>query len=212
MEAVTISSRFQVVIPKDIRKKLNLAPGQKVQAIGYDDRIELIPVRSMREMRGFLKGIDPKVRRDAVHGESRPSLEGEHPVAHATRKGGGKRKPLAGDVEGYLAAIPKDARAALEELRRAILAAAPGASEVISYQIPAFKYEGKLLVSFAAFEKHCSFFLMSTDVMRTHAADLEGYALGKGSIRFTADKPLPAALVKKLVKARIAENEKGRKR
>lgn len=64
MGTVTISPKFQVVIPKEIREKLGLSPGQKVQAIAYDDRIELIPVRPIREMRGFLKGIDTTVDRE----------------------------------------------------------------------------------------------------------------------------------------------------
>lgn len=108
-------------------------------------------------------------------------------------------------VEAYLESIPASSRAAIEKLRRAIRAAAPRATEVISYGIPAFR-DGKLLVGYAAFEGHSSFFLMSTAVMRAHAAELAGYAVGKGSIRFSPDEPLPAALVKKLVKARIAEN------
>ncbi len=65
MGIVTISPKFQVVIPKAIREKLSLSPGQKVQAIAYDDRIELIPLRPMKEMRGFLKGIDTTVEREA---------------------------------------------------------------------------------------------------------------------------------------------------
>ena len=64
MDTVTISPKFQVVIPKEIRDRLKLTPGQKVQAILYDDRIELIPVRSMKRMRGFLKGIDTQVPRE----------------------------------------------------------------------------------------------------------------------------------------------------
>jgi AbrB family looped-hinge helix DNA binding protein len=65
MAAVTISPKYQVVIPKEIRKRLGLAPGQKMQAILYEDRIELIPVRPIKEMRGFLKGIDTQVEREA---------------------------------------------------------------------------------------------------------------------------------------------------
>jgi len=115
-------------------------------------------------------------------------------------------------VDDYLASVPADARAALLKLRKTIQSAAPKATEEISYQVPTFKHHGGL-VAYAAFPDHCSFFVMSTEVMRAHAADLEGYPIGKGSIRFPADKPLPAALVKKLVKARIAENEaRGRSR
>ena len=65
MAAVTISPKYQVVIPKEIRQKLGLSPGQKVEAIMYDNRIELIPVRSVKEMRGYLKGIDTRVEREA---------------------------------------------------------------------------------------------------------------------------------------------------
>ena len=124
-----------------------------------------------------------------------------------------KKKPAskaprkkAESVDAYLASVPADARAALLKLRKTIRAAAPKAAEVISYQVPTFKHKGGL-VAYAAFPDHCSFFVMSTEVMRAHAAELESYPVGKGSIRFPADKPLPAALVKKLVKARIAENE-----
>ena len=113
----------------------------------------------------------------------------------------------ARDVDGYLASIPEDARAALGKLRETIRAAAPEATEVISYQVPTFKYRGRPLVSFGAAKEHCSFYVMSPDVVEAHAADLEGYVRGKGSIQFSSAKPLPAALVKKLVKARIAENE-----
>jgi uncharacterized protein YdhG (YjbR/CyaY superfamily) len=124
-----------------------------------------------------------------------------------------KRKPApkaprkkAESVDDYLASVPTDARAALLKLRKTIRAAAPKATERISYQVPTFQHHGGL-VAYAAFPDHCSFFVMSTEVMRAHAAELENYPVGKGSIRFPADKPLPATLVKKLVKARIAENE-----
>jgi uncharacterized protein YdhG (YjbR/CyaY superfamily) len=116
------------------------------------------------------------------------------------------RKALAATVAGYLAAVPKDARAALARLRKAIKAAAPMATEGISYQIPTYKLHGPL-VAFAAFRDHCGFYVMSPKVMRAYAAELTGYTTGKGSIRFSADEPLPAGLVRKLVKARIAENK-----
>lgn len=113
------------------------------------------------------------------------------------------------NVDQYLARLPEDIRAALVRLRKTIKAAAPKADEVISYQIPAYKQKG-LLVGFAALKTHCTFHIMSVQVTRAHAEDLKGYKLGKASIRFAANKPLPAALVTKLVKARIAENEAGR--
>ena len=117
-----------------------------------------------------------------------------------------KRRTSATNVDEYLAALPVRARAALEKLRRTIRAAAPKATEVISYQVPIFKLHGGL-VGFAAFEDHCSFFVMSPAVMKAHKDDLKPYSTATGTVHFTADKPLPAALVKKLVKARIKENE-----
>ena len=124
------------------------------------------------------------------------------------RKNEATRAP-AKDVDAYLAAAPEEARAALAKLRKTIKAAAPKATEVISYQIPAYKHHG-LLVGFAASAGLCTFHIMSVKVTRAHAAELKGYKLGKASIRYAPDKPLPAALVTKLVKARIAENEAGR--
>jgi uncharacterized protein YdhG (YjbR/CyaY superfamily) len=129
----------------------------------------------------------------------------------------GTRKPVAhkgapaASVDDYLAALPKDVRAALAKLRRTIRAAAPMATEVISYRIPAYKHHG-LLVGFAALPGHCTFHVMSPPVMRAHAAAVKGYEVGKGSIRFAPDEPLPTALITRLVKARIAENEKRARR
>ncbi len=114
-------------------------------------------------------------------------------------------------VDAYLAKVPAPSRAALERLRKTIRAAAPEATEVISYQMPTFRHHGGL-VAFAAFEDHCSLFVMSPAVMAAHQDDLKGYGTSKGTIRFTPDAPLPAALVKKLVEARIAENEARRVR
>lgn len=113
-------------------------------------------------------------------------------------------------IQGYLNALPRDTRAALEKLRAAIKAAAPGAEEVISYQMPAFRYKGRLLVSFAAFKDHCSFFPMSSRVLDTFEAAIKG-RVSKGTIHFPVDAPLSAALVRKVVKARIREIEEKRK-
>lgn len=113
----------------------------------------------------------------------------------------------APEVNAYLAALPAPARAALNRLRKTIKAAVPGATEVMSYRIPTVKYNGRPLVGYAAFEHHCSFFVMSTAVMREHARELASYPVGRGAIRFPVDVPLPATLVKKLVRTRIAETE-----
>jgi uncharacterized protein YdhG (YjbR/CyaY superfamily) len=108
------------------------------------------------------------------------------------------------DVDGYLARLSADKRAALQRLRKAIHAAAPGAVECVSYGIPAVRYEGKLLVWFAAATNHCSFFPGA--VVQDFKADLKGFKTSKGTVRFTPDHPLPVTLVRKLVRARIARN------
>jgi uncharacterized protein YdhG (YjbR/CyaY superfamily) len=108
--------------------------------------------------------------------------------------------------EDYLAKLPDDKRSALEKLRRAIRSAAPRAEECISYRLPAFRLDGKVLVLFGATAKYCSFFPGSETAVEAHRGDLEGYSTSKGTIRFDAAHPLPAALVRKIVKYRIAEN------
>jgi uncharacterized protein YdhG (YjbR/CyaY superfamily) len=117
------------------------------------------------------------------------------------------QRTTAKDIDGYLAGLPAEARAALEKVRRAIQAAAPQAVESISYGMPAYKYRGKALAYFSAFTKHCSFFPASTAVIDAHRDELAKYSLSKGTIRFPTDRPLSATLVRKLVKARMAEIE-----
>lgn len=111
----------------------------------------------------------------------------------------------ARNVDEYLAGVPKEARATLEKLRKTIKAAAPMASEGISYQMPMYKHHG-MVVGFAAFKNHCSIF-PGAAVMDAYKEELKAYDTSKGTIRFPVDKPLPARLVKKLVRARIKENE-----
>ena len=111
-------------------------------------------------------------------------------------------------IDEYLATLTADKRAALEKLRKIIRAAAPKAEECISYGMPAFRLDGKFLVVFRAAANHCAYHPMSGSIVEAHKDALKNYDTSKGTIRFQADKPLPAALVKKLVKARIAENQK----
>ena len=111
----------------------------------------------------------------------------------------------AESVDDYLASVEPAQRAALEALRKTIHAAAPAAEECLSYGIPAFRLNG-ILVGFGATKKHCAFYAMSGTLLESFAGELAGYDISKGTIRFQPGQPLPAALVKKLVKARIAEN------
>lgn len=110
-------------------------------------------------------------------------------------------------VDAYLASVPEPARSTLNKMRAMLRAAVPPESiEVISYGMPAFKYK-KPLVAYAAFKQHCSFFPMSGSVVEALQDDLKAYRTFKGTIQFPLDKPLPAALVKKLVKARLEQSE-----
>ncbi len=116
------------------------------------------------------------------------------------------------DINEYLAGVPEPARSTLNRVRAMIRFAAPAeATEAISYGMPAFKYKGPL-VAFAAFSNHCSLFPMNSSLIKTFKKELEGFQTSKGTIRFPSDKPLSAALLKKLVKARVAENEQRKKR
>src|SRR5437867_4506658 len=105
-------------------------------------------------------------------------------------------------IDEYLAALSTEQRVALERLRKAIRAAAPRVEECISYQLPAFRLDGRMLVWFGAAAHHCSFYPGA--VVQAYEDELDGYEISKGTIRFQPDRPLPASLVKKLLKARIA--------
>src|ERR1051326_399385 len=124
-----------------------------------------------------------------------------------------KRKPITKNkpktIDDYLAGVSPEKRAALQKLRKTIRAAAPGAQECISSQIPAFRQNG-MLVGFGALANHCAFYPFSGTIVAAHKQDLKGYETSKGTIRFQPDKPLPAAVVRKLVKARLTENNQRR--
>lgn len=126
------------------------------------------------------------------------------------------RKPSAGrgrarrnssrPVPAYIASLPSEARAALRKLRQEIRAAIPEAEEVISYGVPAYKAEGRLVLGFGAARDHCSIYVMSPAVMRRFAGRLKRYEVSKGAIRFSPEKPFPVTLLRALVKARLSEN------
>ena len=122
-----------------------------------------------------------------------------------------KGNPAPKNVDEYLASVPEPARSTLNKIRAAIRSVVPPeATETISYRMPAFKYKG-VLVWFAAFSDHCSLFPTAA-VIEAFKNELKGFSTSKGTIHFPTDKPLPTALVKKLVKARITQIERKKHR
>lgn len=115
-----------------------------------------------------------------------------------------RRKPAT--IDEYLAGVNAQHRIALEKLRRTIRAVTPKWEECISYGIPAFRLNGRSLVFFGAWANHCSLYPGSSATLKRFRTDQKNFQISKGTIRFSPEKPLPIALVKKLVKARIAEN------
>ena len=129
----------------------------------------------------------------------------------ANRRSAAKNNATANAIEEYLAGVPEPARNTLNKVRAAIRSAAPpDTTEGISYGIPAFQYKGPLL-GFAAFPEHCSLFAMSGSLLEHFKTELQGFSTSKGTIRFPLDKPVSAALIKKLVKARLAEKDRKEK-
>lgn len=118
-----------------------------------------------------------------------------------------KQTSAKAEVAKYLADCPPPARKALKEVRSAIRLAAPDAEEAFSYRMPAFRYEGRVLVWYAAFTNHYSMFPVGTAMARSLGKAADGYETAKGTIRFPLSEPVPVTLVKKIVKARIAEIE-----
>jgi uncharacterized protein YdhG (YjbR/CyaY superfamily) len=115
-----------------------------------------------------------------------------------------KKQPKT--IDEYLADVKPDHRKGLQKLRHTIQAAVPQAEECISYGIPAFRLNRRLLVFFGAWANHCAFYPGSAATLKKFRNELRNFRTSKGTIRFSPDKPLPVALVKKLVKTRIAEN------
>ena len=121
--------------------------------------------------------------------------------------------PTPDTVDEYMAELPPERRASLEELRATINAAAPDATESIAYQMPALRSRGgHFLVSYAVFKNHYSLFPASDQVVKTLGDELTPYLAGKGTIRFPASRPIPLDLVRRIVEIRVAENAAGEKR
>jgi uncharacterized protein YdhG (YjbR/CyaY superfamily) len=126
----------------------------------------------------------------------------------AAKKLAAKTAP-AKTVDEYIAAAPSDKRAALTKLRRTIKAAAPKATETISYGIVGYKQNGERVAYFGYWKRHIALYGTSSRFIKTHAAELKPYVQSKGTIQFPSDKPLPVGLVTKIVKARVAEVTSG---
>ena len=110
----------------------------------------------------------------------------------------------SGQVDAILAALPDDQRAALQAVRETVAATAPEAIETISYGMPAFRYHGRVLVGYAGFKRHCSFFPMGSAVLDSHPDEVAPYRTAKGTLQFTPEDPLPAELVQMIVRERMA--------
>lgn len=115
-----------------------------------------------------------------------------------------QRKPPA-SIDEYLRTVPEDRRRVLEQLRTEIRSLVPGVQECISYRMPAFRLDGVVIAGFCATAKGCSYFPFSGTILKTLARDLSRYSQTKGALHFSAEKPLPTALVRKLLNARINE-------
>ena len=132
-------------------------------------------------------------------------------VRSGNRSSAAKGSGAPKNVDEYIAGVPEPARSTLNKMRAAIRSTVPPeATETISYGMPAFKHKG-VLVWFAAFSNHCSLF-PTASVIEAFKSELKGFSTSKGTIHFPTDKPLPTALVKKLVKARVAQNESKKRR
>lgn len=108
-------------------------------------------------------------------------------------------------IDAILSALPAEQQAAMGNLRLTIAATAPEAEETISYSMPAFRYHGRILVYYSAFKTHCSLFPGSGAVIEANSAALEGFKTSKGTLQFTPEHPLPAAVIELIVRAKMAE-------
>jgi uncharacterized protein YdhG (YjbR/CyaY superfamily) len=140
-----------------------------------------------------------------------PKTSSLKPRAAKTKASSKSRTAAPKTVDEYFAAVPQPARGALRQIREAIRSVVPPeATEIISYKIPAFRHK-KVLVWYAAFTNHCSLFPTGA-VIEAFKDELKGFSTSKGTVHFPTDKPMPVELIKKMVKARVAQSESGKRR
>ncbi len=119
-----------------------------------------------------------------------------------------KQSPPAKNVDAFIKASPRESQARLKQLRVLIKATAPGAKEIISYKMPVYTYRGQSFVGFAGFKKHVGFYPMSGSFLEAYKDELKGYKTSKGAVQFPLDKPMPVALLKRMVKARLKQRRR----
>lgn len=112
-------------------------------------------------------------------------------------------------IDSYLANLPENQRDLLQRLRTQVARAVPNAQETISYGMPAFKLDGRFLVSFAGWKSHCSIYPLTDSFLAAHSDELDGYGRTKGSLHFTPEKPVPDPVMDELIRARVADLERG---
>src|SRR5262245_44080089 len=191
--------------PADLVRALKKTPGawQRWRGLSFTNQREAVEsIEGAKQPATRARRIAAAVKRaSAASDEGRKGGRG--------RKGGSGGKESAVDaraqIEAYLAVVPPGARKALQKLRADVRAAAPDAVDAFSYRMPLFRLDGRPLVWCAAFKAHTSMYPITPSLLKTHGIDVTGYETSKGTIRFPLDAPIPSALVKRLVKARIAD-------
>lgn len=203
-----------VVLAPEGPQRADLAPDVAAAFEAEPDAAAFFDRLAQFYRRGYLRWIDATTRRPDARAERIAEVvalcrngikERPRPGPLPARGPGNGPPPVASTVDEYLEALPADVRRALEGLRRAIRAAAPEAVERISYRVPTF-HQGGPLVAFRAARHHCSFLVMSPSLVASLEDELRGYDASGGTIRFRADRPLPPALVARVVRARLEEN------
>jgi len=197
-----VATKHKTANENDALPNIGAPATRALAAIGIT---KLSQVSGMSEAKlADLHGVGPRairILREALEAQGKSfASEGKASATNTTNT-------MSKEVDEYLAKLPADKQAALQMLRKQIHAAAPGAVETMSYGVPTFKLHGRMLMSIGAAKDHCALYGGSGDVVEAYADALKGFSLSKGTIRFTPKKPIPATVVKNLVKTRVAQIE-----